>query len=359
MTKKIITFTTYDSIGNPYYNGGGATAIHEVAKRLAKDYVVNVICGYYPGATDRVIDGVNYKYIGIPHRIFGQLSFLILHTFHALKTRPSLIIESFTPPFSISLLPLFTKIPVVGLVHMLGARDMERKYHLPFTWIENIGLTWYHHFIVLSEYWKSILRASNTSASYAVIPNAVANPTTKVSKPGNYFLFLGRIEIDQKGIDLLLSAWDTLAISSRLVIAGSGSESEVSNLLTKINALKNAKSVSYIGHIQGSKKTALISRAIATIIPSRYETFSMTALESLAAGTPIISFDIPGMDWISSDSSLRARAFDTDSLADKIRLIGVDPQLRTKMSQSAKVESKKYNFNQIIKKYVKLIEELT
>ncbi|GAB4027746.1 MAG: glycosyltransferase family 4 protein [Candidatus Microgenomates bacterium] len=360
MKKKHIIFTTYDSIGNPYYNGGGAHAIHEIAKRLAKYYKITVIAGSYPGAKNLQRDGVAYhyhSYLFSPR--LSQLLYIITLPFFVRKLKPDLIIESFTPPFSISHLPLMVKEPVIGLVHMLSARDMERKYLLPFTWIENIGLNWYHHFIVLSTYWQEVIRSVNNAANFYVIPNAVDIANYQPKSKEKYMLFLGRIEINQKGLDLLLAAWDQLKNPLKLIIAGKGSDEEIASLKESINKLKNKSSVHYIGHVVGSLKSKLLSSALATVIPSRYETFSMTALESLAHSTPIICFDIPGMDWISPSSVLRAKSFDTKSLASLIRRLSASPALLTKLSKSALEESKKYNFNKIIEQYRQVIKDLT
>lgn len=319
MKKKHIVFTTYDSIGNPYYNGGGAHAIHEIAKRLARYYRITIVAGSYPGAKNQQQDGVTYHYHGYRFSPqLSQLSYVITLPFYVRKLNPDLVIESFTPPFSVSHLPLRVKVPVVALVHMLSGRDMERKYHLPFTRVENMGLKWYKNFIVLSAYWQDVIKSVNHSAKFNIIPNAVEIINQKFTKTEPYILFLGRIEINQKGLDLLLAAWDQLKLPLKLKIAGTGNESEVVSLNRIINQLKNPSKVEYLGHVNGALKTSLMTNAIGTVIPSRYETFSMTALESLAHGTPLICFDIPGMDWISSRSVIRAKSFNPTSLSRSI-----------------------------------------
>jgi len=40
-----IIISNYDSVKNPYYGGGGATAIHEIASRLTKKFEVTVLTG--------------------------------------------------------------------------------------------------------------------------------------------------------------------------------------------------------------------------------------------------------------------------------------------------------------------------
>src|SRR5687767_3247856 len=139
---KNVVLSIFDDVGNPHYGGGGATVAHEVATRLAKDHRVTVYTGSYRGASSRDRDGVRYVFlpVGWAGPRAGQILFQLLLPFVALAKRPDLWIESLTPPFSVSLLPLFCRAPVIGLAQMLGAVDMARKYRLPFPLVERRGL---------------------------------------------------------------------------------------------------------------------------------------------------------------------------------------------------------------------------
>ena len=128
--KPKIIISSYDDLKNPYYAGGGAVVVHEVFKRLKESYKVKVITGKYPGSIDEIVDGVVYERIGTnffgPR--LGQLIFQVILPFYALTEKFDLWVESFTPPFSTAFLPLFSKKPVVGLVHMLSAQDMQMSW---------------------------------------------------------------------------------------------------------------------------------------------------------------------------------------------------------------------------------------
>src|SRR5579863_1346052 len=64
--KQTIYISTYDDIKNPFYGGGGATAVHETAKRLLREYDVRVISWDYSGKKKEVIDQVVYERFGLP-----------------------------------------------------------------------------------------------------------------------------------------------------------------------------------------------------------------------------------------------------------------------------------------------------
>lgn len=360
--KKHICLTTYDSLTNPYYGGGGALAVHNVAKGLTRWYQVTVLAGKYPGSKSGNIDGVEYLYIGSQlHPMIDQLTFTAALPGWVKKIQPDLVIESFTPPFSASNLPNRVSIPVVGLVHMLAGRDMQRKYHLPFTWIENHNLKNYQHIIVLSEYWRQLIESVNPSASYHLIPNSI--PEIRHSRPlpssdNKYILFMGRIEVDQKGLDLLINAWQYCNHEYKLYIVGKGSTNNINRLYSLIKNSPRPSTIQYLNHAAGDRKHQLLTGAKAVIIPSRYETFSVTALEALAYGKPVISFDIPGMSWLSASASLKAVAFDPISLSKQINKLVTDPKLYRQLSVNAQRTAKNYSPARFLSLYRNLIRSL-
>jgi hypothetical protein len=106
--KKSIIFSSYDDRRNPWYAGGGALAIHEVAKSLVQEYDIRVITGMYPGAKqEETIDGVVYQRIGLAFLgpQLGQLAYSLALLWQACSLHYDLWFDSFTPPFGVSLIP--------------------------------------------------------------------------------------------------------------------------------------------------------------------------------------------------------------------------------------------------------------
>jgi len=356
MKKTRIVFSNYDDVRHPVYAGGGATAIHEVAKRLARDFEVTVLTGNYPGAKDKIVDGVMYIRIGF--RFFagrsGQLMYHACLPWHVMTKKYDVWIEGFTPPFSTSFTPLFTRKPVIGLVHMLSGKDMVRKYHLPFHRVENIGLRFYHHFIVLTEQSAEEIRAHNPSADIRIIGNGVhlpPSPNNPIS--AGYLAYLGRIEIDQKGLDVLLAAYAKVHKESdiSLHIAGSGSKIEMERLEKLIDSHGLRGSVELLGRIEGEKKCEFLRHAMIGIIPSRYETFSLVMLEMMSYGIPVVAFDIPGTAWVPKNALIRVPAFSVDALASSIMEVVQDQTLREAISKAARAYAKTRDWDAVGKSY--------
>jgi len=136
---------------------------------------------------------------------------------------------------------------------------------------------------------------------------------------GAYALFLGRLDRQHKGLDYLVAAWRELresGLSIPLKIAGAGqSEAWLREQIAE-HALGDC--IELLGRIEGEAKTQLLQGCRLLVMPSRQETFGLTALEAMAASRPVVAFDIPHLNevldprWASlpplGDTSAFARA---------------------------------------------------
>jgi phosphatidyl-myo-inositol alpha-mannosyltransferase len=319
---KQIIISSYDDLKNPVYSGGGAISVHEVAKRFAKDYNVIVLTGTYKGAKQDVIDNVEYRRIGsdkLGHKI-GQLVFQLALLKQSLMLKYDLWIESTTPPFTFSLLPLFVKRPIISWVNMLSSYDMQRKYLLNFRFIEQILAKLYRFFIVPTDWVYQEVSVMNKQAVITKIPCGYKSLPLKMNSAdkriqGKYLLFIGRIEVNQKGLDLLIQAIQYTKSKVKLVIAGSGAESEIKSLNSLIERYGLKDRIILVNRVELQDKALLFSKAVATVIPSRFETFSLVALESISYSKPVICFDIPQLSWIPEMYAYKVTPFDVKQLA--------------------------------------------
>ena len=355
MTKPTLIISNYDSLTNPYYAGGGAVAIHEVAKRLTRSFLVTVITAAHPHSKNKMLDRVKYVHIGptfVGPRL-GQLIFLALLPFFAIKEKYAIWVESFTPPFASLFLNLFTQKPVIGLTHLLPALDMERKYHLPFHLIENLILKSRQRFIVLSHELAHYVKKINPTARITIIPNGVYLPKIAKNTSPAHILFIGRLEFNQKGLDLLLSAYAKAASKSipHLLIAGSGSSSDVSQIRTLINSYGLGAKVKLVGKIHGARRDAIYRNSLFVILPSRYEAFSLVALETLSYGLPLLCFNITGLKWIPKTACCKVPAFNVQKLSQAITSLSTHPILRRSIGKKALLQAKKYNWDAVGKKF--------
>ncbi len=360
--KPRIIMSNYDDIHNPFYGGGGAVAIHQVAKRLVSEYEVVVLTGRYAGAKDACIDGVHYRRIGTAMfgPKLGQLLFACILPWYVMRLQFTIWIESFTPPFSTSCLQLFTKKKVIGLVHMLAASDMWRKYKLPFQFIEHLGLKTYHHFIVLTKEDEAEIRKSNRIAHIDVIGNGVEFPVlTDVAVPKEYISFIGRIEVNQKGLDLLLRAYAQVAdrIPYTLALAGNGAPEELAKVHALIEDLGIGGRVRLLGRVSGYEKDALFTKSICTVLPSRHETFSLVALETLSYNVPLLAFDIPGLQWLPDYCCVKVPMFEYEQLGYQMLQLATHAEIRDRLIAQGRLFIQHFSWQEISEQYESLIAD--
>jgi glycosyltransferase involved in cell wall biosynthesis len=134
----------------------------------------------------------------------------------------------------------------------------------------------------------------------AVIPNGVDIPHLK-----NPHLFLGRYPQLQgkrtilflarlhpkKGLDLLIGAWSSIAHDypdARLVVAGPDSEDTQQRLEQSLINEGVRDSVLFTGMLQSAMKWSALTAAECFVLPSFSEGLSVSVLEALGMGLPVI-----------------------------------------------------------------------
>ena len=93
-----------------------------------------------------------------------------------------------------------------------------------------------------------------------------------------YILYCGRIEAG-KGCDDLLRAFERLPQKGRIRLVFTG---------TDIIGLPKSPDIEFLGFVDEARKRALMAGALAFVLPSRYESFSIVTLEAMAQRTPVL-----------------------------------------------------------------------
>lgn len=345
-----ITILDFDDIKNPLLSGGQARATVEVGSRLIKrGHKITVLCSRYPGYKDRTEKGIFYKHIGLGSKNIrlNNLFYILALPFALKNIRTDIIIECFTAPVSTLFSPLFTNIPVVAIPTSFEADRFAKLYHLPFNLIEKTGLKFYKYFMPYTKDLDQKMKSVNPDVTSVIIPEGVGQEFFKIKqvKP-KHILFLGRFDVGQKGIDLLLESFSKVAaqIDYPLVLAGFGpDEQQVKNLIKKYGLESKVK---LVGPAYKAKKFKLLSEALFVAFPSRHEGFSLFALEALASGLPLIGFDIPGLSWTDKKVSLKAKVFNISEYA-RILKTASDAKIIGEMRREARPFAKKYTWENV------------
>lgn len=140
------------------------------------------------------------------------------------------------------------------------------------------------------------IRGYNFSGRVIVVPNGVpdlmlgARPTRlRRSADNRTIVFLGRLDLIVKGLDLLISGFAAANLpSTNLVLAGPYEESERSALERLAQRSGCEKSVIFTGPVAGERKRELLAAADAYAQTSRSDGCSMSVLEAAAAALPLV-----------------------------------------------------------------------
>lgn len=333
--------------------GGGSVRTREINRRLSARHEITAITSGYAGAAPRVEDGISWVPIGTcgAGRLDRLSYFALLAA--ALRGRDfDLLVEDFGAPFSVALAPLFTRRPVVASVQWLFAAEMRRKYGLPFDAVERAGLRLYHRFIAVSGWLADELRRRRPAAEIVAIPNG-ADPLAYAAAPAapRHLLFVGRLDLAQKGGDLLLQSAAALRglLGSRtppLLIAGDGPDRGRMEQLAA--GLGLGDGVRFLGRVEGAEKYRLMAEAHAVLMPSRFETFGMVAVEAQAAGAPVVAYDVGPLAEVAGGGEARLVApFDVRAFAAAAADLVADPAAAARCREAGRRWARRYNWDDL------------
>ncbi|WP_430010160.1 glycosyltransferase family 4 protein [Methylophaga lonarensis] len=326
-----------DDIDNPL-SGGGPIRTYEIYKRLSQRHEITVLTPTFEGSTDEKIrDGVRYLRLGRKIRNHGSshhITFFFSLPAAIRRMEYDLLVEDFMPPFSATLNPLLAKAPVIGSVQWFFAKQLAQQYKLPFHLGERYGIKLYRNLLVLTEQMRQQLLARHPKANIKVIANGVDNGLfAEKFCYGDYILFLGRVDVEQKGVDLLLAAYQKIPQDKRLplyLVGHSFQQQRIENLIAELDL---AAWVKLPGKVTGEQKTRLIQDCRFVCVPSREETFGMVITEACASGKPVVLFDKSPMREVASPACQRVAPFDVDAysqaMQDFIELTPEQMQLKS------------------------------
>jgi glycosyltransferase involved in cell wall biosynthesis len=287
----------YDDIKNPWCGGGGALRVYKVNESLARHHHITVLTGNFPGAKNEVIHGARYRRVGTnASYVLSRISFSLLVPFHIARFRGDIVVNecSFFAP---SLADLYTKRPVVNVIHHLMDRHAFKIYpflgFFPFL-SEKAILRVAHNVITSAKSIRDEIEKRDADKSVINIPNGVADEFFALDpeeKP--FILSLGRIDIYMKGLDLLLEAFSRMRNQSvSLKIAGAGKPGDMKNLTELIKRLNLEGRVEYLGRVEEHDKLDLLRTCLFLAMPSRFEGWGITAVEANAAGKAVLGTKI-------------------------------------------------------------------
>lgn len=186
--------------------------------------------------------------------------------------------------------------------------------------------------IAPSEFMRQTLLRKLPDARIEVIVNGIdANSTVPGETAGDYFLYIGRLS-REKGVPTLAQAQQKMQEAMPLKIVGDGPLG--ADLRARFNG---PQFLGYMKH--GEELNNLIRGARAVAVPSEYyENCSMSVLEAMAFGRPVIGGNIGGIPEQIRDGvdGYLVEPGNSDALAQLMDKLAADPELARNMGINAR-----------------------
>jgi glycosyltransferase-like protein len=239
--------------------------------------------------------------------------------------------------------------------------------------------------IVVSEYWKDLLRSEFGLDSHRIYNGVNINrfrPPTEIQRNNakkkfdvngkTVFLSIGGIEPRKNSIRLL-RAFDsarrkllTQGMESVLVIAGGETLFDYTPYRTEFfdclhdSDLEVGKDLLLLDTVEDEEIPELYHAADSLLFPSVKEGWGLVVLEAMASGLPVLTSDIPVFkEYLQHrKNAVMVNAKDESSIASGIVTLAIDMKLKQRLSSSGPMTAKLYSWERTAKEHLEYYYEL-
>lgn len=357
----------------PYYPpnlGGLQNCVEELSKRLAKkSYQVEVLTSNisYKGNSPLVINkNLIVKYLNSIEFANTPIAFSLIKELFKIPKRSILhihIANAFFPDISYLIakvrkikyivhyhidvessgffgiiLPLYKKIVLKSII-----KDAEKV----------LCLTESQRELIISKY-------GIDSNNIVIVPNGINEDFFQKKGKNNKtniinLLFVGRLS-KQKNLPRIINAMRYLDNKYMLHIVGDGDQKDMLSSLADSLKLKN---ICWHGRRVGKELIELYQQSDIFILPSDNEGMSLSILEALAVGLPIIATDLKQTKDFLGDNAILISNPDPMKYAKAIVMLANDVEKRLEMSNKNIEIAKRYSWDDIVLSIEKVYTEIS
>lgn len=173
--------------------------------------------------------------------------------------------------------------------------------------------------LVLGNYWKEKLLPLVSKEKIRVLYNGVCIPNeNNYNINGKYITFMGVLK-KEKGIFDLIDAIEKIdnELDKEIKVKVCGIDL-VGNVQEYINNKNLKNRIELVGWVNEEERKKIYNNTLICVLPSYFEALSMTVIESMANGIPIITTNISTMFEVLDDSNLLIEPGNIDLLSKKI-----------------------------------------
>jgi glycosyltransferase involved in cell wall biosynthesis len=243
--------------------------------------------------------------------------------------------------------PLYSRRPTCALVHHVMGRSWFEVLPFPkalFGYLTERSIPCFYRegkLVAISDGTRDDVVGLGVPPSRVVVAPCGVNtqryvPGHKSAEP--LICFVGRLDDRRKRVEDLIDVFPSIVEQvpgARLVIAGGGRREAA---LKK--RARGSTHVQFLGFVEEAEKIDLYQRSWVGVFPSSKEGFLLTALEASACGTPVVTYEHPGITTvIDGETGLVVPRGDPQGLAGAVVSLLKDPRRRAEMGSKGRAHA--------------------
>lgn len=186
----------------------------------------------------------------------------------------------------------------------------------------------------------------------------------KFSIDGDYILYVGGMD-KHKNLNAVMDTFSLCRtkhiFDGTLVLVGpteKGMSDYFQNLKDKIQRESLSEHVKLIGYIDEENLVRLYNVAQCLLFPSAYEGCSVTPLEAMACGCPVITSDIPSLRESTGGAAILVNPSSTEELCSAMDKILHDGDLKKNLTAAGLQWAARFNYNKMACDFLSLYKEI-
>jgi glycogen synthase len=189
-------------------------------------------------------------------------------------------------------------------------------------------------------------------------------PPSTVAKPSRarpVFLFVGRIYLAQKGLDLLVRAAALLGDAAPDLRFVGPDWGDAARLVKLAWGLGIADRVTVTGPLPRSDVLREFRNANAFVLPSRFDSFPVVLLEAMASGLPVVASRVGAVPEVVGDgeSGLLVESDNVEALRAAVARLARDEALRARLGEEGRRRVEQYSWTRLGPRYAAMFRALT
>ena len=189
---------------------------------------------------------------------------------------------------------------------------------------------------------------NGVNAEFSPLPDTERETVKKqYSRSCDYFLFVGSLH-PRKNIARLMTAFDAFRRSNdsnvKLVIVGARYW-WTNEIRQAYESMQFKDEVIFTGRLHDSELYRVMASALGLVYVPYFEGFGIPLLEAMKSDVPVITSDITSMPEVAADAALYADPFSVDSIAQAMRTLHADKELRNRLIEKGRMRSSEFSWD--------------